>query len=134
MRSTILKKVPNPVPVDEIKIIEADVANKKQKKKTAPAGEPYDWLNILWFALGSIAVLLIAALSAPAVIWMYFHKKAKQNTDLRKSAFAKYNAATVLSQPVGLIAVRCRVRSNLPSKPMSSLEQILPVSAISTRR
>ena len=99
--SSIIKKVPDPVPVDEIKIIETDVAKKNQKKKPSPAGEPVDWLNVLWTTLAGLGIFLLAVFATPYLIWVYFNAKAKRNGDAQTSAFDKHKAAMYYLNQLG---------------------------------
>ena len=90
---SIIKKVPNPVPVDEIKIIETDVAKKNVKKKQAAEGEPVDWLHVLWFTLSGLGIFLLGIFATPYFIWAYLNSRAKRNSALRSASFDKYKAA-----------------------------------------
>ncbi len=98
---SILKKVPNPVPVDEIKIIETDVAKKDQKKKQQAEGEPVDWLRVLWITLSGLGIFLLAIFATPYIVWVYLNGKAKKNSNLRTASFAKYKAATFYLNQLG---------------------------------
>ncbi len=99
--STIIKKVPNPVPVDEIKIIETDVAKKGAKKKASAEGEPVDWLHVLWITLSGIGIFLLALFATPFFVWVYFNSKAKTNKTTKEAAFNKYNAAMFYLHQLG---------------------------------
>ncbi len=99
--SSIIKKIPNPVPVDEIKIIETDTAKKNQKKKTSPEGEPVNWLHVLWITLAGICIFLLAVFATPYFIWFYFNGKAKRNQNAKQSASDKYNAAMFYLNQLG---------------------------------
>ncbi len=98
---SLIKKVPNPVPVDEIKIIETDVVKKKEKKKDTGNGEPVAWLRVLWFTLSGIGIFLLAVFAAPFFIWVYLNGKAKRNSHLRTASFDKFNAAMFYLNQLG---------------------------------
>ncbi len=99
--SSILKKVPNPIPVDDIKIIEPDEAKKNVKKKESVSGEPTDWLHVLWTTLAGLGIFLLAVFATPYLIWVYFNWRAKKNQDVQSSAFNKYKAATYYLNQLG---------------------------------
>ena len=99
--ASVFKKVPDPVPVDEIKIIEKDDALKQKKKEEAKASAPTDWLRVLWIMLIVIAGLVLLAFAAPWLIWQYLHAKAKSSKDNRQKAFNSYIAATYYLNQLG---------------------------------
>ncbi len=98
---SIIKKVPNPVPVDEIKIIETDVAKKINKKKLSENSEPVDWLRVLWITLSGIGIFLLAVFATPYVVWLFLNGRAKRNSVLRSASFDKYNAAMFYLNQLG---------------------------------
>ncbi len=103
---SIFKKLPNPVPADEIKIIEKNKTAQKQKKAANPASEPVDWLKILSVIFIIILVIIVLVFAAPWVLWQYFHFKAKQSVSSAKlSAYYKHRAALFYLNQVGFSRV-----------------------------
>ncbi len=98
---SIIKKIPDPVPVDEIKIIETEVAKKNNRKKEAAESEPVDWLRVLWFTLSGLGIFLLAVFATPYFIWVYIDAKAKRSTDAKSAAIDKYKAVTFYLNQLG---------------------------------
>lgn len=99
---TIIKKIPNPVPVDEIKIIEKDETKVKKKKQQLAASEPIDWIKTLWIALATIGIFIFVVFATPYVIWLYLHSKAKGNNgNIKISAYNRYRAASYYLNQLG---------------------------------
>ena len=98
---SIIKKVPKPVPVDEVKIIENDLVKKNEKKKAAANDEPVDWLRVIWVTLSGLGIFLLAVFATPSLIWAYLNGKAKRNSHLRAASFDKYNAAMFYLNQLG---------------------------------
>ncbi|MGI8951819.1 MAG: transglutaminase domain-containing protein [Chitinophagaceae bacterium] len=98
---SIFKKIPNPVPIDEIKIIE-ESAQQKQNITQNKINESIDWLNILWATLIIIAGLILLVFASPWIIWQYLNLKAKQKSNIRLSAFNKYYASLFYLNQLGL--------------------------------
>lgn len=100
MRS-ILKKVPNPVPVDEIKIIDPEAEAKQKKKEQAIQTQPVDWMNVLWLTLIIIGGFALLVLIAPYLIWQYLYAKAKGAKDPSAKAYNSYRAALYYTNQLG---------------------------------
>ena len=99
--ASIFKKIPNPVPVDEIKIIEKDDAPKQKKNEAAKASAPTNWLHVLWITLMLILLLLLLVFTAPWLIWQYLNHLAKSAKDNRQKAFNSYKAASYYLNQLG---------------------------------
>jgi protein-glutamine gamma-glutamyltransferase len=103
--ASIFKKVPNPVPVDEIKIISPEEAKKLKQKEETKTASNVDWLSVLENTLFIIAGLVLLLFAMPLLIWQYFNFKAKQqnNKTTKQLSYAKYRAATYYLNQLGFI-------------------------------
>ncbi|HRH59523.1 MAG TPA: transglutaminase domain-containing protein [Chitinophagaceae bacterium] len=90
---SVIKKIAQPVPVDEIKIIDEESKKQQQKKEAEKGGQPIDWLKVLWIALIVIASLTLLVFSLPVIIWQYYNTKARSASGTKSRAFAAYRAA-----------------------------------------
>jgi hypothetical protein len=99
---SIFKKIPSPVPVDEIKIIEKDEAKKLNKKEQLAASKPIDWINMMWASLAAVATFILLLFLTPYFIWLYYNSRAKRNDgNARLAAFNKYRAASYYLNQLG---------------------------------
>lgn len=99
--TSILKKVPTPVPVDEIKIIEPE-SKEQQKKKAAEAQQqPIDWIKVLWTTLAIIAAIALLVFLTPWFIWQYFNATARNTKDTKNKAFNSYRATMYYLHQLG---------------------------------
>jgi protein-glutamine gamma-glutamyltransferase len=98
---SILKKVPNPVPVDEIKIIEPEVKEQQKKKENIAQQQPIDWIKVLWIALAVIAGSTLFVFITPWFIWQYFNSTARNAKDTKNKAFNSYRASTYYLNQLG---------------------------------
>ncbi len=98
---SIFKKIPKPVPVDEIKIIEKDEVKKQQKKNENELSEPIDWLQTLWITLIAIAALVLIVFASPWIIWQVLNTRAKNTSDAKRAAFNKYRAVMYYLNQLG---------------------------------
>lgn len=99
--TSILRKMPKVIPIDEIKVIEPE-ATEKQKQKAAEAeSKPVDWMKVLWtvlIVLGSIVLLVFAA---PWLIMRYFAAAARARKDEKQKAFNTYRAVMYYLNQLG---------------------------------
>ena len=98
---SILKKVPKPVPVDEIKIIDPEAEAKQKKKQQLVQTEPIDWIRVLWLTLIIIGGLAVIAFVSPWLIWQYFYSRAKGAKNASAKAFNSYRAAVYYLNQLG---------------------------------
>lgn len=98
---SVLKKVPNPVPIDEIKIIDPESEQQQKKNETVQESKPIDWLNVLWITLIVIAGLIILAFASPWIIMQYYNASAANAKDAKEKAFKTYRAAMFYLNQLG---------------------------------
>ena len=75
--SSIIKKLPIPIPIDEVKIINDEKKKKEEEKKKAKEENDINWLKVLKIVLITLSSLALIALFVPRFIWIYLHSKAK---------------------------------------------------------
>lgn len=98
---SIFKKIPKPVPVDEIKIIDKEEGKKQQKNSQNQTSEPIDWLQTLWIILIVVGALVLLVFASPWLIWQVMNARANSSKDARASAFSKYRAALYYLNQLG---------------------------------
>jgi len=98
---SILKKVPTPVPVDEIKIIEPKSKEQQKKKENLVQQQPIDWIRILWITLGIIAGGTLLVFMTPWFIWQYFNTTARNAKHTKEKAFNSYRASMYYLNQLG---------------------------------
>jgi len=99
---SIFKKIPSPVPVDEIKIIEKDQAKKINKKEQLASSKPVDWVKMMWASLAAVGTFILLLFLTPYFIWVYYNSRAKKNdSDTRLAAFNKYRAVSYYLNQLG---------------------------------
>ncbi len=98
---SILKKMPRIVPIDEIKIIEPESAEKQKQKAAEQESKPVDWLKVLLYILVIMAALTGFIFSLPARIMRYFSASARYEKDTRKKAFKTYRASMYFLNQMG---------------------------------
>ncbi|MBC7874285.1 MAG: transglutaminase domain-containing protein, partial [Ferruginibacter sp.] len=97
----IIKRFPDPAPVDEIKIMADDEGKKEEKIKDA-VSTPFNWQRTFWITVGTIGLILLLILALPWLIFLYFHLKAKSdNPGLKEQAYNKFMASTYYLNQLG---------------------------------
>lgn len=76
--ASVIARLKEPVPVDEIKIRKKDDKKEQQKQTTKKDGEAINWLTVLYTVLFSIAGLGLLLLLLPLFTWWWLHAKAKR--------------------------------------------------------
>jgi hypothetical protein len=97
--AAVLKKLPTPVPVDEIKIFVKEELQKLKKKEKEIIKEPTDWLKVGWNVLLLIATLIILLFLLPWMIWQFFNTRAKKQN--AEKAYNAYRAALYYLNQLG---------------------------------
>jgi len=98
---SILKKVPKPVPIDEIKIIEPESKELQKKKATEAQPQPIDWISVLWVTLAAIAGVALLVFLTPTFIWFYFNATARNAKEEKSKAFNTYRAVMYYLNQLG---------------------------------
>jgi len=98
---SILKKLPNPIPVDEIKIIEPESKAAQKKKPQQTPSQPIDWLKVLWAIVFIIASAAIIVFALPFCIMLYYKATAKAAKEPKDKAFKTYRATMYYLNQLG---------------------------------
>lgn len=96
---SIINKLPKPIPVDEIKLMNKEESKKEQKKEEEKK-EAFQWMRFLKFTLMILGIFLLLFFLSPQLIWWYLHAKAKGEG--RGKAFFKYRAIYFYLNQLGL--------------------------------
>ncbi len=97
--ASVLKKLPNPVPIDEIKVMSKEELKKLKKKNKELPGEPIDWIKVGWSILLIITALVILLFISPWLIWQYLNAKAKKMN--ANKAYNSYRASLYYLNQMG---------------------------------
>lgn len=84
--NTIIGKLPKPVPIDEVKIMEPKQEEASAKEKSEEF-TPFSWLQIFWISLAVIVGLIALLFAMPSLIWAYLNGKAKRKEEARRKAY-----------------------------------------------
>jgi hypothetical protein len=95
----IFEKIPNPAPVDEIKIIDAQ--NEKQPVKKGTRKEHVSLSRIVWTGLAVIIFLILLIFSLPWLIFKWLNFKANHTKVVTQKAYWSYIAATYYLNQLG---------------------------------
>ncbi len=100
--NNVFKRIPDPVPIDEIKIIE-EAAQQKQTVTDNKTSANTDWIKVLWITLAIISALILLVFASPWFIWQYLNLKAKKQSTVsnQQSAFNKYYAVMFYLNQLG---------------------------------
>jgi protein-glutamine gamma-glutamyltransferase len=100
---SVIRKIPKPTPIDEIKIMETEEQQKERKKLESKAAQPFDWVKALWITLAVILGFIVLVFASPWIIWQYLNAKAKSNKNPRANAYNIYNASMYYLNQLGFI-------------------------------
>ena len=95
----ILQKIPKPVPIDEIKIIDS-TAEKMQPKKEIKK-EPLNVSRIVWASVAIISFFILLIFTLPWIIFQRFHINAKKARPASQKAYWSYMASTYYLNQIG---------------------------------
>jgi len=98
--NALIKKLPKPAPIDEVRILDTEKEKKetKKEKKTTP---PVSLWKILWITLAALGGIVIIILSLPWMIYRYFRYKAAHAARPASRAYYNYTAAMYLLNQLG---------------------------------
>ena len=96
----IIKKLPVPVPIDEIKIMTKDPTKKENTKTKTEIKTDIDWIKILWISLISLISLICILFLLPWFTWIYLNSKAKNEKG--NGAYSRYRASLYYLNQLGI--------------------------------
>lgn len=82
----ILSRLPQPVSIDEIKIIKEAKASTPDKNTARSYLHGFNWLNILITIAVIAMALVILIILSPWLIWRFFHWRARKNLHYKQRA------------------------------------------------
>lgn len=97
----VLKRLPKPTPVDEIKVIEPEKPISDASKQKLGDETSINWLRVLYLVLVVIICLFILVCSLPWLIWQFLHQRAKLTKSVTSKAFYQYRAALYYLHQLG---------------------------------
>jgi len=98
--SSILEKLPKPVPVDEIKITLKEEIKKQKEKQKEKKKVVVDWIKLAKIILMTISGLVILLFLSPFLIWLYFNAFA--GWDDEEKAYHRYRASLYYLNQLGI--------------------------------
>ena len=120
----IFEKIPNPAPIDEIKIIDAQKEKQQVKKETRK--EPMSLSRIVWIGISILALFILLIFSFPWLIFKLFNYKAKHTKAIPQKAYWSYNAATYYLNQLGFFkGMKCHQHNLQKKKLILNLKRIL---------
>ncbi|MBK9284786.1 MAG: transglutaminase domain-containing protein [Sphingobacteriaceae bacterium] len=87
----IVRKIPSPVPIDEIKLMHKE-QKKEEVKKKEEEQKTFNWMLFLKYTGLLLLVFAICFGLSPVFIWMYLNTSAK--SEKKNSVYKKYRALT----------------------------------------
>lgn len=99
--ASVLEIVPDPVPVDYIRIIDPESAARKQQAEKTTEQKPIDWIRVLWLSLLVLGIAFALVLATPWAIWRYYVAAASRGTGDRSKAFAIHRATMYYLHQLG---------------------------------
>lgn len=91
--NSVLKKLPDIIPIDEIVIANTEKKKEAEKEKTSANENSIKWLYILSALVGFIIGIIICILSLPYIIYRYFLYKSNTSNTNNEKAYYVYTAA-----------------------------------------
>ena len=100
---SLMKKLPAPTPIDEVKIMETEEQKKQHENKQSAESKPVDWVRVLWVGLAVIGGFVLLLLLLPWLIWQYLNFKAKQQNSPGTRAYHSYHAVMYYLNQLGKV-------------------------------
>jgi len=97
--ASVIKKLPAPVPVDEIKIIDDDKAKKEKDKNAAKKEEEFSWLTALKVGIIVLSFLVLLLFLSPWFIWVFLNSAARKYS--AKKAYHVHRASLFYMNQLG---------------------------------
>jgi hypothetical protein len=97
---SLLKRFPDPAPIDEIKIMAKDEEAKKEIVKKEKA-KPVNWTKVFLSSFALILFAIILLFSLPWLIFQWLHARAKAKKEPAKSAYARFMASSYYLNQMG---------------------------------
>lgn len=98
--TSIIQKIPKPVPTDEVKIMEPE-AKKEAAKAKAEKEKNLSWWQIMWTSLGVIIGCIILLFASPSLLWAYLDSNAKRKADAKTKAYRVHRATMYYLNQLG---------------------------------
>ncbi len=99
----VIKKMPSPTPVDEIKIMDNQEGEKQKMNTKSTQSKPIDWISTFWTILLVLVSSVILLFTTPWIVWQYLNFKAKQDFNNKTKSYHINNALFFLLHQLGEI-------------------------------
>ncbi|HSK13446.1 MAG TPA: transglutaminase domain-containing protein, partial [Phnomibacter sp.] len=96
---SLLARWPNPLPIDEIKIMAPQAEPRETKKETVRDRIP--WKTLAWGTLGTLLFLILVALFIPIATFNWFAARAQRSKSLMNRAYNSYIASLLYLYQLG---------------------------------
>jgi hypothetical protein len=98
--NSVVQKIPKPVPIDEVKIM--DPEEKKAATKTKDETDKgLTWLEILWISLAILGGFILLVFASPWLVWVYLNSRARKKTNERAKAYRIHTASMYYLNQLG---------------------------------
>jgi hypothetical protein len=99
---SIIKRLPEATPVDEVYLKRKDIAKPKEKKEVAAQSQPPSVRHILWVVGGIIAAFILLMLLLPRIILAIFKIRHNNAKDGNSKAYWAYRTSSYYLHMVGI--------------------------------
>ncbi len=100
--TSLIKRFPNPAPIDEVYLKIKDVAKPPEQKIVAQAEKSVPLSHILWITGGIFGALILLMLSLPYTIYLYFKSRYNSAKNDGAKAYWGYRTATYYLHQAGI--------------------------------
>jgi protein-glutamine gamma-glutamyltransferase len=98
--NSIIQKIPKPVPIDEVKIMDPE-AKKEPVKSNNEEEKRMSWWQIMWISLGALTGFIMLQFAMPSLIWTYLNNRAKAKADAKTKAYRVHRASMYYLNQLG---------------------------------
>src|SRR5205823_488620 len=98
----IIKRFPNPTPIDEVYLKRKDKLKKEDQPQLTKKEVPTDWRKMLWTGLGVTGGVLLLFLMLPLFILAYYMMRQRNANANDKKAYWVYRTAGYYLNQIGV--------------------------------
>lgn len=100
--AAIIKRFPNPTPIDEVYLKRKDTEKPKDKQQTTQHEKPLPVKAILWAAVGIVAVLFLLFMLLPNMVMWYYKARHNASKTAGAKAYWAYRCASFYLHQCGI--------------------------------
>ena len=100
--AALLKRLPSPVPTDELYLKRKDTVPPKEKKEEPAGSKPISAKHVLWIVSSILLGILLIILALPELVLLFFVNRYNNTRADRNKPYWAYRAATYYLHMVGI--------------------------------